>query len=168
MAGNNRVPNDRLTTPGQSTAEWPTHALLVEDDALPCADLLDVARAYAAERPDHMFGLYVGRMRPPAEQQRIAQAVANASATAARWLPLRTSAPCWLVGYLMPIADIPNVITLADKLPGEAAGRVGAWHHRNRRVSYPWPSLVDHRDETSLVYGANRRPGRVAWRVRTA
>ncbi len=143
-------------------------ALVVEDDALPCTDLLDAAEWYAEQRPDHMLGLYVGRSKPRGLQHAIERWIAEHDSTE-QWLdaPAIQRRLWWGVGYVVPTADIPNVITTADRTCGLADLRLGAWHHRNRRVSYPWPSLVDHADVPSVNNESIRRPtGRVAWMVR--
>jgi hypothetical protein len=73
------------------------------------------------------------------------------------------------VGYairtaLLPdlLGDLPHRIRTA---PIDEA--ISAWaQERDYGISYTWPSLVDHRDEPSLVRhldGQPRRTGRVAW-----
>ena len=144
-----------------------THALILEDDALPCIDLLDAASHAVAERPDHLLGLYVGRHKPTNLQAVIELAVSAADANGSDWLDVG-GGTLWGVGYVMPISNIPAVVARADELDNVGMGadlRIGHWHAERNRLSFPWPSLVEHGDLPSLS-GSFRPRGRVAWRTR--
>jgi hypothetical protein len=149
---------------------WQTgasHTLILEDDALPVPTLLDDAATLAAERPDHLIGLYVGQLYPAPLQAVIRYAIRRADQTGAHWLPLATDTLRWAVGYVVPIMDIPAMLDRADQLVSIPADRrLGDWHGSRGRVSYSWPSLVDHADGERLHRESPpRRPGRVAWRT---
>ena len=144
-----------------------THALILEDDALPCVDLLDAASHAAAERPDHLLGLYVGRHKPTSLQAVIELAVNACEANGSDWLDV-VGGTLWGVGYIAPIKDIRAMIARADELDNVGMGadlRIGHWHAEQNRLSFPWPSLVEHGDLPSLA-GSFRPPGRIAWRTR--
>jgi hypothetical protein len=141
-----------------------THVVILEDDAVVCEDFTaHVARLIEA-RPTHLLGLYVGREFPPRHQSLIRGLVRGRPA----WLddPKLTEALRWAVGYVMPVADIPAV--LAQLRAGsqqrwlDTDKRVGAWHAAHGRLSYPFPSPVDHDDDVPSTL-SRARHGRVAW-----
>jgi hypothetical protein len=139
-----------------------THALVLEDDALPCANMRDILIPLIEDRPTHLLGLYVGTRRPTDLQRTIGQAIKQAD----RWLPLdqpeHLRSLRWGVGYVIPTADIPAVIAHADALDSIGADRrIGRWHGERNLISYPWPSLVDHDDGPS-ARGSKHR-GLKAW-----
>lgn len=127
-----------------------THHMVVQDDALPCLDLVaGMERALAHVPADAPVCGYVGRVRPFAKE--IARLVEMA--TDASWL--RMPGIFWGPSIVVPTAAIAEIEQW--------------WHRSNvsnydRRLStwfttqgidcwYPWPSLVDHRGDESLVPG---------------
>ncbi|WP_343944918.1 hypothetical protein, partial [Pseudonocardia zijingensis] len=92
--------------------EWPTHAralawaaeqdashaLVVQDDAVPVPGLLEHVAAATDAHPDGPIGLYVGRTRPRPEQ--VARAVAQADEVGASWLEANTL--LWGVATVLP------------------------------------------------------------------
>lgn len=141
-----------------------THAVVLEDDAIPCPDFLEHLARLVRERPDHLLGLYVGRSHPKRVQPLLAELAAGSSG----WLDDHrlTDRLRWAVGYVMPVLDIPVV------LAGLARGgqhawlgtdtRIGAWHADRGKLSYPWPSPVDH-DDTIPSSTSRSKSGRTAW-----
>lgn len=134
-----------------------THHLVVQDDAVVCPDLVaGVERALKWCPPDVPLCLYVGRVRPfPREIERL---VAQAGERGASWLTMQ--GVYWGVGLVVPTADIDalsgwfraSTVSNYDR-------RISTWYvEQGRNVWYPWPSLVDHRGDESLVYehGAGR------------
>jgi hypothetical protein len=156
--------------------EWPTHAralawaaqqdashaLIVQDDAVPIPDLLDHVAAAIAAHPDGPIGLYVGRSRPRAEQ--VARAVHRADEVGASWLEANTL--LWGVATVLPAADLPGLLAWGRRCHLPYDQRIGCWYRQQRRpVRYTWPSLVDHADGPSLLTGRARTVPRVAWRT---
>jgi hypothetical protein len=136
-----------------------THTVVVEDDAILCPDFVAHVQSLIWERPDHLLGLYVGRVRPHAPQQYIAPQLG--------WLdhPGLVEQLWWGVGYVMPTRDIPAVVD--ELMQGNqhpwvhTDRRIGLWHARRGRLSYPFPSPLDHDDSLpSTGFGGD---GRVAW-----
>jgi hypothetical protein len=143
---------------GQDTS----HALVVQDDAIPVPRMLEHAAAAVDAHPDGPIGLYVGRSRPRAVQ--VQRAVEQADELGASWLEANTL--LWGVATIFPIRDLPELLDWAwrSQLPYDQ--RIGAWYRRQRRpVRYSWPALVDHADGPSLIPGRPCREPRVAWRV---
>ena len=130
-----------------------THHLVIQDDALPCIDLLaSIERALAYVPDGHPASFYIGRVRP--FRREIERAVAGAEGQAS-WL--RFPGPYWGPAVVVPVADIP---ALDEWWSGDGAG----FTNYDRRIArffqltgrdcwYSWPSLVDHRGDDSLVTG---------------
>lgn len=144
-------------------ASGASHVCVLEDDAIVCGDFLTHVARLVAERPDHLLGLYVGRVAPRTPQPAIAQAVTTSPA----WLddPVIVDRLRWAVGYVMPASDVPAV--LASLPPGghpwfDTDKRLGRWHAEQGRLSYPFPSPVDH-DDLVPSTTTRGRTGRVAW-----
>lgn len=141
-----------------------THLVVLEDDAIVCGDFTQHVARLIEERPEHLLGLYVGRLFPKRPQAMIGELVLSAP----RWLdhPRVTDRLGWGVGYVMPVADIPAVLSHVEA-GGQHAWlnadvRIGRWHAARRLLSYPFPSPVDHDDELPSMTSQHSR-GRVAW-----
>jgi hypothetical protein len=141
-----------------------THVVVLEDDAIPCADFLDHVAEIIAERPDDLLGLYVGRTAPKQPQPLLEELTSSGMS----WLdhPELTDRLRWAVGYVMPAVDVPAVLEHAPKLSTHpwlhTDVRIGSLHASQGRLSYPFPSLVEHNDELPSMTSTHRR-GRVAW-----
>ena len=147
-----------------ASVEDVTHGVILEDDAIPCPDFLDHVSRLVEERPDHLLGLYVGRSHPV----RIQPVLAELAAVSPEWLddPRVTDRLRWAVGYVMPVRDIPAVLEHLSR-GGQhswigADTRIGAWHADCGRLSYPFPSLVDHNDALPSMTSKGKS-GRLAW-----
>lgn len=142
-------------------------SVVLEDDALPIARFRYQLHAALAVAPTPIVGLYLGRMRPPHWQYRIAEAIGRARLDDVCFL--RASALLHGVGYAIRTALIPDLLSVLParihQIPIDEA--ITAWAaERGHAISYTWPSLLDHRDEPSLIShrdGQPRRRGRVAW-----
>ena len=147
--------NDRHDTGVRSLEAYDpaaTHHLVVQDDAVVCRDLIaGIERALLHCPADVPLCLYVGRVRP--FHREIDRLVDLAGQEQASWLTMRGI--YWGVGIVVPTGDIPELagwfrsatITNYDR-------RVSTWYQlQDRTVWYPWPSLVDHRGDESLVDG---------------
>jgi hypothetical protein len=158
--------------------EWPTHAralawaaeqeashaLVVQDDAVPVADVLDHVGAAIDAHPDGPIGLYVGRSPPRPEQ--VARAVAQADEVGASWLEANTL--LWGVATVLPAVDLTALLAWGRRCQLPYDQRIGAWYrYQMRPVRYTWPSLVDHADWPSLLADRARTVPRVAWRTGT-
>jgi hypothetical protein len=141
-----------------------SHVVVLEDDAIVCGDFIEHVTRLVEERPDHLLGLYVGRRFPKGPQGAIGEMVEKRPA----WLDheILTSRLWWAVGYVMPVADIPFVLERlaeANQHPWlNTDMRLGRWHVEQGRLSYPFPSPVDH-DDTLPSITSSAKHGRVAW-----
>src|SRR5690606_30804238 len=83
-----------------------SHALIVQDDAVPVPDFRDHAAQAIAHRPEGLIGFYVGRQRPRARL--VEHAVHTADAVGASWLCADTL--LWGVATAVPTGDIPRLL----------------------------------------------------------
>lgn len=129
-----------------------SHGLTIQDDAIPCRDLVaGIEQALQHVPPDSPLCLYCGRTRPYRE---LVQRLVTEAGQETSWL---TMAQChWGVGIVMPTKWIDDMVAWCDTR-SEIANydrRISRWiQHQGLTVYYPWPSLVDHRISPSLVPG---------------
>jgi hypothetical protein len=141
-----------------------THVVVLEDDAIVCDGFTDHVEHLVAERPDHLLGLYVGRVAPRGPQPIIETLIG----TEPRWFdhPVMSENLWWAVGYVMPVVDVPTVLehlAAGDQHPWvDSDKRLGRWHAEQGRISYPFPSPVNH-DDTLPSTSTRSEHGRVAW-----
>jgi hypothetical protein len=135
--------------------------VLIQDDAVPCADYLAGLEMALDHVPDGTVVspyLGTGRMAPP----RWDTMLRTANASGACWI--RAERVMWGVSLAVPVKDLPSMIAWCDRRARVADDmRVNSWVRRvGREVWYPWPSLVDHRLVPSLT--KHRADDRVARR----
>jgi hypothetical protein len=150
------------------------YAVVLEDDSLPCKDFRTEAgfALRAAARSDvSIASFYLGRQRPIAWQDRVAQAVARAKTEGAAWIVgdavLHGVAVVLRGNMIRPVLDF---LTAMDRmLPIDEA--LTSFARRNYiECWYTWPSIVEHADTPTLIAhpdGEKREPGRVAWQFGT-
>jgi hypothetical protein len=128
-------------------ADW---HVLIQDDALPCADMLaGLERALAFVPQDAVVSPYLGTGRTvPIRWEALARA---ADAAAVPWV--RSANLMWGVCIALPVALLPEMIDFADRRAGVPDDmRVAGWAKKHgREVWYTWPSLVDHLTVRSLT-----------------
>lgn len=136
-----------------------THHLVVQDDVLPCADLVAGAeRALRHVPQDCPVSLYLGRVKP------FGRAVENVTRRAhdASWITM--DGVYWGPAIIVPTSTIEAMSRWfrASKVTNYDR-RLSKWYQKQGlRCWYSWPSLVDHRGDESLVKGHG--PGRHAHR----
>lgn len=139
-------------------AEW--HAL-IQDDAVPCADLLaGLERAVEHVPAPAIVSPYLGQGRNvPARWERIAT---DADRRGACWV--RSDRVMWGVCLLAPTALIPEMVAWCDRKAGMPDDMRVASYIRTHGLDawYTWPSLVDHLLVPSLT--KHRATDRVARR----
>lgn len=139
-------------------ADW---HVLIQDDAVPCADMLaGLERALAFVPQDAVVSAYLGTGRNvPMRWEALARAADTAGV---HWV--RTLKLMWGVCIALPVPLIGEMIAHADRKPGVPDDmRVAGYAERyGREVWYPWPSLVDHLPVPSLTKhrAADRRARR--------
>lgn len=133
-----------------------THHLVIQDDALPCRDLLaSVERALSFVPGDSPASFYVGRVRPfrSAVDRLVGSAAGEVS-----WL--RFPGPWWGPAVVVPTSVLPDLTAwwVAPKTQRikNYDRRIETWFKtRGIDCFYSWPSLVDHRGDDSLITGHN-------------
>jgi hypothetical protein len=138
-------------------ADW---HLVLQDDAVVCPDMLDGFAKALEHVPatGAVASAYFSHIRPfPA---RTIGAVSDAETAGAAWIVSRFV--WWGVAVAIPVREIPAMLVMGDKRHEAYDRRIGL-HFRNERFRcwHPYPSLVDHRDEESLV---GHKTGRKAYR----
>lgn len=136
-------------------AQW---HLVLQDDALPVPGLLGHLQRALERVPERaMVNLYMGAQRPMSGLW--TGLIRRADDAGASWVVGPMS--MWGVATVLPTSLIPEMIAGCDALHGLPDDqRIGRWCARFKVPCwYPWPSLVDHRDEGSLL---GHGPGRVA------
>lgn len=128
-------------------ADW---HVLIQDDAVPCDDLLaglELALRYVPS--DAVVSPYLGTGRTvPIRWEALARA---ADAAQVPWV--RSENLMWGVCLALPVRMIPSMIEFADRRAGVPDDmRVAGWARRHgHEVWYTWPSLVDHLPIPSLT-----------------
>ena len=126
-----------------------THHLVIQDDIVPCRDLIAGAeRAIASTPGDVPVSFYVGKVRPFSNA--IERVVARADG--ASWITMQGI-------YWGPAVAIPTAV-LADMLEWYQTSKVtnydrrmSKWFEQSKtRCWYSWPNLVDHRGDESLAH----------------
>ena len=133
-----------------------THHAVIQDDVLPCRDLLEgLRRALEYVDPELPVCGYVGARRPNAPM--VNAAVAEAEQRKASWITMHTLN--WGPLIVVPTAALEEMIRYCDPLTtiDNYDRRLSRYWELSRglRIWYTYPSLVDHRDGPSMV------PGRV-------
>lgn len=146
-------------------SEW---AVNLEDDSCPVVNFRGQLEKALAAAPTNVVSLYIGRQRPPQWVRKVQDAVAKAEANDACYI--LANYLLHAVGVAIRTELITDMLTQLDDLkylPVDEA--IGNWCRRaSQPIAYAWPSLIDHKDEMSLIShrdGQQRKPGRVAWRV---
>jgi hypothetical protein len=133
-------------------ADW---HLVIEDDALPCRDLLaGVARGLARLPVQSTASLYMGE----SGRRWTRHATRGAGRRGPTWV--KVSRLIWGVAMLAPVSSIANMLEWCEAHP------VPTYDHRVSRyyfhrlawpTFYAWPCLVEHRDVESLRGGPRGR-----------
>lgn len=140
-----------------------THAVILQDDAIPVEEFRTHALRAAQKRPDSLISLYTGTHRPRKDQ--VLSAVEGAEKQGASWLKADTL--MWGVGVVVPTALIPEILKAIEKSNLPYDQRIGLWAEETSNwVYYTWPSLIDHQDEPTVIKGRPKKQGkRVAHKV---
>lgn len=150
--------NDRWETGARSLRAFDPaaeHHLVLQDDGVPCADLLTAAERAAKAAGERPVALYTGRVRP--HQRTINPAVRQARTEGRPWIA--APGPYWGVGLVIPTAHIEELTWWGDN-HAEISNydrRIAAWYAEQEiDCWYTVPSLVNHRpvaENPSLVKG---------------
>lgn len=126
-----------------------THHLVVQDDVLPCRDLIaGVEQALSAVPDGCPAAFYIGKVRPFA--QRVSRAVA--AAEGASWITM--DGIYWGPAIAVPTKGLPEALEWYQaQTVTNYDRRLSRWFEgQGKRCWYSWPSLVEHRGEQSLAH----------------
>ncbi|WP_074133279.1 glycosyltransferase family 25 protein [Mycolicibacterium houstonense] len=139
-------------------AEW---AVILEDDAILCDNWADNLSHALELAPAPILSFYLGTSYPIQWQRFIRQAATKATDNNAAWIIGEQLLHA--VAYAIRVEHIPDLLAHKSKAPIDEA--ITEWARANgHMVAYTWPSMVEHRDEPTLVthQHANNKP-RKAW-----
>lgn len=146
--------------------------VLLEDDAVPVDDFTGQLHGVLCNAPNAIVSLYLGRSRPPVWQNWIRRATVRAEAEQACFI--ESSRLLHTVGVAIHTRLIGSMLAQTRHLGGIPIDEaISAWARHQTpaiRVSYCWPSIVDHLDGPTLIVhpdGQPRDTGRIAWAVGT-
>lgn len=131
-----------------------THHLVIQDDAVPCRNLIAGAERAVAVAGDRPVSFYTGRVRP--KQRIVTPLVKVARRRGSSWF--EHDGPWWGVAIAVPVAHIREMTEWCNGYP-VANYDMRIWHYYQRQKIKCWysvPSLVDHRpvsENPSLVRG---------------
>lgn len=137
-----------------------THHMVIQDDVIPCADLLAGAeRALRYIPQDVPVSLYVGKVKPFGK---VVQAAVDTAGLSASWITM--AGIYWGPAVILPTFLIDEMAAFYRTSNVQNYDRrMSTWFLRRKTECwYSWPSLVDHRGDESLVDGHG--PGRHAHR----
>lgn len=153
-------------------ADW---HLVIEDDAIVCRDLLAGLERVADLVPaESVLSLYLGNNPAWEKRMRI-----EAGRTDAALVPMRTLV--WGVAIALPVATIDDMLAWCEhnRTSSNYDHRIAQYYEKRLkwRAYYTWPSLVDHRQVSSLLghpdgrhaarfLGADASAPDVSWTVR--
>jgi hypothetical protein len=143
-------------------ADW---HLVLQDDALVCADLIAGLESAVAHIPERaIVSAFCGSRRPPRRQfeTTLPANLAACRKAGAAWLAMTHL--CWGLAVAAPTWSIPAMVAWADgrDIP-EYDTRVGRYYRSiGWRTYCTVPSLVDHAPVPSLIGGDGHEPNRRA------
>jgi hypothetical protein len=150
------------------STEDTTWSVVLEDDAMPVTGFRKHLGKALTAAPTSIVSLYLGKQRPPQYQADIQEALDKADANQAHWIV--GTQLFHAVGTAIRTELLPDMLAnMKFYLPIDE--NIGQWSRRQGwPIAYTVPSLVDHADGPTLIThpdGAEREPGRVAWRTGT-
>lgn len=144
-----------------------THHLVIQDDVLPCVDMIAGARDAIRRLPEReVASLYLGCAklgdgRATPRHQHVTRAIKRAEDIGATWIT--TSGPWWGPAVIISTADIPDMLEFCQDRMEVYDRRMTMWTtYTKRRCWHPYPSFAEHKDEPSLVLKGRPRAPRVA------
>lgn len=158
-----------------------THHLIVQDDALICADLIAACEAICRVVRDRPISLYTGTGKVAQHQGVVRPAFQEARRRRSAWVTMY--GPIWGVALVIPTKDIPHIVELGDRRRSRIGydQRIGHYYRKaGLECWYTVPSLVDHRpvqENPSLLkarngnrrahwwIGATLSPRKIDWRT---
>ena len=145
--------------------------LVIQDDAIPCRDLLAGLERALDELPEpgHPVSLYVGKVKPFSAV--VTAMVNQAATTPTSWLSMPDLN--WGVGIAMPVKHVEPALDWGEANKRRIANydmRLSRYFcHEGLWTYYTWPSLVDHDDGPSLIdHGSGRHAHRFLGRDQSA
>lgn len=145
-----------------------TYAAVLEDDAVPVRNFRHQLEQAVKASPTTITSLYLGRLRPPQYQRRIANTL-SAAPDAHYILATHLLHAVAVAIHTDHIDPMIRYVKARTHLPIDEA--IGAYaQHTDQPIAYTHPSIVNHNDGPTLIAHRDRQPrtpGRTAWNVGT-
>lgn len=126
-----------------------SHHVVLQDDVVPCRDLISAIGLMTWYSKEHPIGLYVGST--PYDKA-VNRSLASMRGHPSPWWA--GTGPKWGPGIVVPTAHVPDLTAWfeqQDRIDGYDR-RITRWYmEQDIDCWYTRPSLVDHRDEPSLL-----------------
>lgn len=135
--------NDRWDTGRRSLLAYDpqaTHHLVIQDDGVPCRDLLPALGRIVTVTKQQPVCAYMGK------NPRYREGVERARSTGACFV--EAFGPWWGVAILLPVPHIQQIVDYGDSRADleNYDKRIGSWYAQNgMKCLYTLPSLVEHR-----------------------
>ena len=145
----------RAWSAADKRAKW---HVVIQDDAILCDDFTDRVFSFLETRKSQPVSFYLGAGRP--RQVDVLRAISQAGDADA----LEMNQLIWGVCVALPRRFVtPMLMECSRGVPHYDTRMSQFFERRKIKTAYSWPSLVDHRDEPSLIY-KNLATPRVAHR----
>lgn len=146
--------------------EW---SIVLEDDAIPCDDFRNQLDQALAAAPSDIASFYLGHPSwwhwYPDRLKRLTKAGGRADQNDACWI--LTDDILHGVATAIHTAAIPEMLSHVEQSTKPIDYSIRQWaRDTDRLIAFSWPSLVDHRDERSIVKHQDGKPRtlpRKAW-----
>lgn len=140
-----------------------THHVVLQDDAVPCQDLIAGITELVKHTGDQPVSLFYCRTGPRMLPIDLIGRLANQGKYSGVDLEVLYTG----VGLVLPTSHIRDMLAWTDRQK-HAAYDMPIWRYYQRRkmnVRYTWPSLIDHRElsESRSIITRADTPGRVAY-----
>lgn len=128
--------------------------IVLQDDAVLPPNFHETVCSLLRHADFTLTSFYVGQCRP--FPQRVNRAVGRAIRSKSTWLEARSL--YWGVGVAIPTNQINDVLEGVKDCDLPYDQRLGFYYDKNNMpVRYTLPSIVDHKDDGSLLPGHDRR-----------
>lgn len=156
----------RAVDPARPVTQLADWCVVLQDDARPVAAIYEQAVAALAAAPTPVVSFYLGTGYPEHTVTPARVAMLKADEDQAAWIVTRRL--FWGVAVAIRTELVPDMLKGVGRSRRPYDERISRWAEQaGHRISYTWPSLVDHADGESLVRDRPRRRPRIAYRTGT-
>lgn len=150
----------------ETTPDWATHRLVLQDDVIVCPGFVDAAAAALTARPSRVVTFYVG-----GNHRQAAARVVHAAQQGHSWTDIPHFNWIPAVALAWPVALLPPFLAWVDQQRWPPSFRaddqiIGMFLRRQGQLPVATvPSLVDHPDDVPSLISNRHRGGRDRLRI---